>query len=844
MEDLKKIVEDVIKKIGNKNKEYDIQELEKFCSPSAIPKEFKSLENISELEDELKAFTIGCELFKEIVGHEYNSDDLETISEIKEAGVYQFLQATLQNEVTSIISDEYYLEKLLKLYSKDIENFDRTLISNGLKKIDEYSTVGLVRDINQDSLRTFNSKEITLLIVADGVGGGEHGEVASSIACDVSLMSLENQKYNDKTESQIEDLLKKAIIKANNAVINYANKESIDTIGTTLSIALIYNRKLFVGHVGDSRIYRIYKDKKLESITEDHSLPEVLFRSGEITTEAEKKNYKKNILVYVIGKIDLKEENLNVFCADKKLTSDTLFLCSDGVWDIKGVEDKFDGDVKELKRYILDSIPTDNATFIRCKFDYKVEEIASNISQQEDNIEKNIEPEIPDNWNLNKDKNIPKKSDKIDLIIEEEKDNVTPIIKEKNNSSENKILLSLIGVLVLGIGYLLYSNLFPSDNNTTTKIVATNNTTAPVAIKNNDINKTTPNLVTKNTSVNNTPTPPKENIVKPVATIEKEIPVSQKEPSPKVNHTYTQHTPHKRDIPKKTQPQKKLVKNQSAKTTHSTKKHKNIKNTKIETIKIKISKINITNDLLIFDKAKIWFGEKDIKTTKECYFIEDFIQNKNKFICKLKMDVYNPDIVNQLTKIKFGKVEIGRHKTETHIVVTINDNYKFKKRNRIENQEYTEEIIFTEKNNVNNIKKEEEEEFPTQENEDKKKVVNLIKQEVKPWQIKHWSDSDGLYLSNDFILTFKKDRITLNNGSCTTRGIKLVCVIPHKKIKEFKDITSKVIHQEFAEEIVLNIDGSNNNVRVVITLKEGYRVDKKEKNGKKVFVFIEEKLLN
>jgi len=825
MEDLKKIVEDVIEKIGNKNKKYDIQELEKFCSPLAIPKEFKSLENISELEDELKAFTIGCELFKEIVGHEYNSDDLETISEIKEAGVYQFLQATLQNEVTSIISDEYYLEKLLKLYSKDIENFDRTLISNGLKKIDEYSTVGLVRDINQDSLRTFNSKEITLLIVADGVGGGEHGEIASKIACDVSLMSLENQKYNDKTESQIEDLLKKAILNANNAVINYANKESIDTIGTTLSIALIYNRKLFVGHVGDSRIYRIYENKKLESITEDHSLPEVLFRSGEIATEEEKKNYKKNILVYVIGKIDLKEENLNVFCADKELTSDTLFLCSDGVWDIKGVEDKFDGDVKELKRYILDSIPTDNATFIRCKFDYKVEEIASNISQQEENIEKNIEPKIPDNWNLNKDKDIPKKSDKIDLIIEEEKDNVTSIIKEKNNSSENKILLSLIGVLVLGIGYLLYSD----DNNTTTT-VATNNTTAPVAIKNNDINKTTPNLVTKNTSVNNTPTPPKEKIAEPVATtIEKEIPVSQEEPSSKVNYTYTQHTPHKRDIPKKTQPHKRLTKNQSAKTTHRTKKHKNIENPKIETIKIKISKNNIKNDLLIFNKAKIWFGEKDIKTTKECYFKENIIQNKNKFICKLKMDVSNPDIVNQLTKIKFGKVEIGRHKTETHIVVTINDNYKLKKRNRIENQEYTEEIIFTEKNNVNNIKKEKE--FPTQENEDKKKVIN--KQEVK-----HWSDSDGLFLSNNFILTFKKDRITLNNGSCTTRGIKLVCVIPHKKIKEFKDITSKVIHQEFAEEIVLNIDGSNNNVRVVITLKEGYRVVKKEKNGKKVFVFI------
>lgn len=404
---VQKIVKNILDKLNKKNEQYNLEKLEQFCSPLSIPKEFKSSEKISELEDELKAFSLGCELLKEITGHKYKNDKLEDITKIKEAGIYQFLQATLQDEVTSIISDEYYLEKLLKLYGKDkdIEEFDEKLI-HGIV-VDKYSTVGLLRDINQDSLKVSASGNI--LIVADGVGGGEHGEVASQIASDTAFDYLDKQIYSPETEDEINEQIIKdlttAIMNANKAVIAYADKESIDTIGTTLSIALIYNKKLFVGHVGDSRIYRIRKNKKPESITEDHSLPEVLFRSGEIKTPEEKKNYKKNILVYVIGKRDLKEENLHVFCEEEELTNDILFLCSDGVWDLNGgeVEDKFNGNIEELKRYILDSVPTDNATFIRCKFNYEIKETISALIIREDKVEEVVEPIISSNWQIKKE---------------------------------------------------------------------------------------------------------------------------------------------------------------------------------------------------------------------------------------------------------------------------------------------------------------------------------------------------------------------------------------------------------------------------------------------------------
>jgi len=335
--------------------------LQEFCTLEAIPKEFLSTENINELEDELRAFRLGVYLYKKYTKQKYNANKLETIPEIKKVGIYQYLQATLRKDSQSIVSDKYYLKELLDLVNSDIENFNQKLDNGSI--IDEYSTVGLIRDINQDSLKTFHLGKLTILMVADGVGGGEHGEVASSIACETVLNNLKNQNYNIKTDNEIKTLLKKNILQANNNVISYADKNKIDTIGTTLTIALIYNQKLFIGHIGDSRIYRAkaYEEPKL--ITQDHSLPEVLFRLGKIK-KAEKENYKKNILVYVIGKRDLKEEDIYISQELNLNESDRLFLCSDGVWNCIS-KDKFHDNIEELKQHLLNNIPDDNATFIR-----------------------------------------------------------------------------------------------------------------------------------------------------------------------------------------------------------------------------------------------------------------------------------------------------------------------------------------------------------------------------------------------------------------------------------------------------------------------------------------------
>ena len=336
--------------------------LTEFCTTNAIPKAFDLTENIDKIKDELKAFRLGVYLFKRLTKQKYSANNLETIPEIKKAGIYQYLQATLQKDVESIIGDSQYLKELLNLANSDIKNFNQKLDNGSI--IDEYSTVGLVRDINQDSLKTFHLGKLTILMVADGVGGGEHGEVASKIACETVLDNLKNKNYAIKTDDEIKTLLKESILKANSEVISYADKSNIDTIGTTLSITLIYKQKLFIGHVGDSRIYRIRAYEEPELITQDHSLPEVLFRLGNIKKE-EKKNYKKNILVYVIGKKNLKEEDIYISKEANLSHADVLFLCTDGIWGIKGIENKFTYKSEKLTEYILNTIPSDNATLIR-----------------------------------------------------------------------------------------------------------------------------------------------------------------------------------------------------------------------------------------------------------------------------------------------------------------------------------------------------------------------------------------------------------------------------------------------------------------------------------------------
>ena len=149
------------------------------------------------------------------------------------------------------------------------------------------SDVGKLREMNQDYYYISNSlDEIQLYMLADGMGGYNGGEIASRLAIQSAKSYIENNFGNiEKDKDSIIQLLGSSMEYANMVVYEKSkeNKE-LEGMGTTLEIVLIYNNKAYIGHIGDSRIYRIRKSF-IRKLTQDHSYVQKLVKDGQITQE-------------------------------------------------------------------------------------------------------------------------------------------------------------------------------------------------------------------------------------------------------------------------------------------------------------------------------------------------------------------------------------------------------------------------------------------------------------------------------------------------------------------------------------------------------------------------------
>jgi serine/threonine protein phosphatase PrpC len=161
-------------------------------------------------------------------------------------------------------------------------------------------------------------------------------------------------------------------------------------MGTTLTVALIVDKiHLYIAHIGDSRVYELDSNLKVGQITQDHSVVEVLFRLNKITEE-QKKSYKKNVLAFVLGKQNLKKDN--IFVQQSILYDNSkLLLCSDGFWEkIDITKETFNKPLVELVDEIYNSVPTDNVTVIRYFPKASKVDIEDNIYEDyEEEIDKN-----------------------------------------------------------------------------------------------------------------------------------------------------------------------------------------------------------------------------------------------------------------------------------------------------------------------------------------------------------------------------------------------------------------------------------------------------------------------
>lgn len=190
--------------------------------------------------------------------------------------------------------------------------------------------IGKARDTNQDYYYVSTPEEpIQLYILADGMGGYNGGEIASRLATDAVQRYIKtNFPEAPKERDAILYLLKSAMEYANMVVYEKSKEvKELEGMGTTLEICLIYNNRAYIGHIGDSRIYRI-RGQFIRKLTTDHSYVETLVKDGTITKEEAKHHPKKNMLMKALGCLEFAEPDVMVKNFQK---GDIIVMTSDGL---------------------------------------------------------------------------------------------------------------------------------------------------------------------------------------------------------------------------------------------------------------------------------------------------------------------------------------------------------------------------------------------------------------------------------------------------------------------------------------------------------------------------------
>lgn len=208
--------------------------------------------------------------------------------------------------------------------------------------------IGKTRSMNQDSFLVSenNDNGLNLYLLADGMGGYKGGEIASKVAI-TAVNKYITQKFDEisKNKESILELIEESIDFANSAIYEESEQdEELQDMGTTLEVVLIYNNRIYIGHIGDSRIYRVRKNK-MKKITTDHSYVEKLIQDGEITREESYTHPKKNLLIKALGTD--KEVDPDLIYAPLE-RGDVLIMCSDGLTNMIR-EDKILEIIKENK---------------------------------------------------------------------------------------------------------------------------------------------------------------------------------------------------------------------------------------------------------------------------------------------------------------------------------------------------------------------------------------------------------------------------------------------------------------------------------------------------------------
>ncbi len=248
--------------------------------------------------------------------------------------------------------------------------------------------VGRERELNEDSFyyRVVQSSDegpLGLFAIADGMGGELAGEVASHWAVhtlkrelaplfrpqdpavtrrlDAEALAVVGSGVTiHLEETDLVRLLQHAVERANQVLLGYARQrpDQADGMGSTLTLAVVEDRRLTVVHIGDSRAY-LWRDGQLSQLTEDHSVPGALLKQGKIEPDEVYTHPHRNVLYRCLGlKPGVEVDHYRPL---ELRPGDGLLLCSDGLWDMVYPTDRLTalvaagGDPPAICRRLIDA---------------------------------------------------------------------------------------------------------------------------------------------------------------------------------------------------------------------------------------------------------------------------------------------------------------------------------------------------------------------------------------------------------------------------------------------------------------------------------------------------------
>lgn len=202
-------------------------------------------------------------------------------------------------------------------------------------------SVGRQRDKNEDSLFAFtsnlfsttNQTPLGLYIVADGMGGHQHGEVASDIAVRTVSEHILRKLYlpmlipsANGPQKSLQEIMHDSVVEAHMNILKKTPEG-----GTTITVALVFGKQLTIAHVGDTRAYILDQAGKFKALTRDHTLVKRLEEMGQLSAAEANVHPQRSVLYRALGQGEPFEAEIQTH---RLPTSGYLLICSDGLWGV------------------------------------------------------------------------------------------------------------------------------------------------------------------------------------------------------------------------------------------------------------------------------------------------------------------------------------------------------------------------------------------------------------------------------------------------------------------------------------------------------------------------------